>query len=178
VKKIEGLSVIGLLLIVLSSCSKSEPNQTTAPPAAPSPSAVRRIASIDVVKVSPEEVTISAGGSGVASVRVAIDKGYHVNANPPTFPYLKPTELIFKATPSISISSVKYPGATTRKFQFAEKPLAVYEGEAIIKVDLKVNKGTPQGKQNLSGTLRVQACDEEVCYAPGEREIVIPVNIK
>ncbi|HZJ43964.1 MAG TPA: protein-disulfide reductase DsbD domain-containing protein [Pyrinomonadaceae bacterium] len=177
-KKIEGLSVIGLLLIVLSSCSKSEPNQTTAPPAAPSPSAVRRIASIDVVKVSPEEVTISAGGSGVASVRVAIDKGYHVNANPPTFPYLKPTELIFKATPSISISSVKYPGATTRKFQFAEKPLAVYEGEAIIKVDLKVNKGTPQGKQNLSGTLRVQACDEEVCYAPGEREIVIPVNIK
>ena len=177
-KKIEGLSVIGLLLIVLSSCSKSEPNQTTAPPAAPSPSAVRRIASIDVVKVSPEEVTISAGGSGVASVRVAIDKGYHVNANPPTFPYLKPTELIFKATPSISISSVKYPGATTRKFQFAEKPLEVYEGEAIIKVDLKVNKGTPQGKQNLSGTLRVQACDEEVCYAPGEREIVIPVNIK
>jgi len=178
VKKIEGLSVIGLLLIVLSGCSKSEPNQTAAPPAAPSPSAVRRIASIDVVKVSPEEVTISAGGSGVASVRVAIDKGYHVNANPPTFPYLKPTELIFKATPSISISSVKYPGATTRKFQFAEKPLAVYEGEAIIKVDLKVNKGTPQGKQNLSGTLRVQACDEEVCYAPGEREIVIPVNIK
>ena len=177
-KKIEGLSVIGLLLIVLSSCSKSEPNQTTAPPAAPSPSAVRRIASIDVVKVSPEEVTISAGGSGVASVRLAIDTGYHVNANPPTFPYLKPTELIFKATPSISISSVKYPGATTRKFQFAEKPLAVYEGEAIIKVDLKVNKGTPQGKQNLSGTLRVQACDEEVCYAPGEREIVIPVNIK
>jgi hypothetical protein len=111
-------------------------------------------------------------------MRLTIDKGYHVNANPPTFPYLKPTELIFKATPAISISSVKYPGATTRKFQFAEKPLAVYEGEAIIKVDLKVNKGTPQGKQNLSGTLRVQACDEEVCYAPGEREIVIPVNIK
>ncbi|HEY9500364.1 MAG TPA: protein-disulfide reductase DsbD domain-containing protein [Pyrinomonadaceae bacterium] len=177
-KKIEGLSVIGFLLIVLSGCSKSEPNQTTAPPVAPSPSAVRRIASIDVVKVSPEEVTISAGGSGSASMRLTIDKGYHVNANPPTFPYLKPTELIFKATPSISISSVKYPGATTRKFQFAEKPLAVYEGEAIIKVDLKVNKGTPQGKQNLSGTLRVQACDEEVCYAPGEREIVIPVNIK
>ena len=174
-KKIEGLSVIGLLLIVLSSCSKSEPNQTTAPPAAPSPSAVRRIASIDVVKVSPEEVTISAGGSGVASVRVAIDKGYHVNANPPTFPYLKPTELIFKATPSISISSVKYPGATTRKFQFAEKPLAVYEGSITIPIPLTAEAGA-QGQRTIPFKIRVQACDTQQCYPPATLDASLPID--
>jgi hypothetical protein len=133
---------------------------------------------VAVVKVNADEVDVRAGGSSEASVRLTIDSGYHVNANPPTFPYLKPTELAFKAQPPMSVGSVIYPSATTRKFEFADKPLAVYEGEAVIKVQVKVDKGAPQGKQNLSGKLRVQACDEEVCYPPGERDIMISVNIK
>lgn len=131
-----------------------------------------------VVKVSADEVDVRVGGSTEATVRLKVDSGYHVNANPPTFPYLKATELVFKPAPPISVGSIIYPKANTRKFQFAEKPLAVYEGEAVIKVQLKVDKGALQGKQNLSGKLRVQACDEEVCYPPGERDVTIPVNIK
>ena len=133
---------------------------------------------MNVVKVNPEEVNITAGSSAEATVRLKIDSGYHVNANPPTYPYLKATELEFKQSPPITVGFVIYPNATTRTFQFADKPLAVYEGEAVIKVQLKVDRGTPPGKQNLSGKLRVQACDEEVCYAPGERDVTIPVNIK
>jgi len=170
------VAALTFFAVLLSGCSKPEPNQTARPAASPTASA--KIASIDVVKVNPEEVTISPGSSAEASVRLTIDKGYHVNANPPTFPYLKPTEMLFKPAPPMSVALIIYPTANTRKFQFAEKPLAVYEGEVVIKVQLKVEKGAPKGKQNLSGKLRVQACDEEVCYAPGERDIMIPVNIQ
>lgn len=175
-KKIEALSAIGFLLMVLSSCSKpavDQPRSSSAPATSPA-----KISSVAVVKVNADEVDVSVGGSAEAKVRLNIDSGYHVNANPPTFSYLKPTELAINSKPPISVGSTIYPGATTRKFQFADKPLAVYEGETVIKVQLKVDKGASQGKQNLSGKLRVQACDEEVCYPPGERDIVIPVNIK
>jgi len=171
------LAALTFFALLLSGCSKSGPNQTTQPAASPTAAPVK-IASVNVVKANPEEVTIRPGGSAETSIRMTIDKGYHVNANPPTFPYLKPTELVFKPAPPTSVDLIIYPTATTRKFQFAEKPLAVYEGEIVIKVQLKVEKGAPKGKQNFSGKLRVQACDEEVCYPPGERDIVIPVNIQ
>ena len=174
-KSIPSLAALTFFAVLLSGCSQPAPTQTTQPAA--SPTASPKIASVDVVKVSPEEVTVSPGSSADATVRLTIDKGYHVNANPPTFPYLKPTEMLFKPAPPMSVALIIYPTANTRKFQFAEKPLAVYEGEVVIKVQLKVEKGAPKGKQNLSGKLRVQACDEEVCYAPGERDIMIPVNI-
>jgi thiol:disulfide interchange protein DsbD len=65
-----------------------------------------------------------------------------------------------------------------RKFPFAEKELAVYEGEAIVKARVKADKSAQTGKRNLSAKLRVQACDDKVCYAPGVLEVIVPVNIE
>jgi hypothetical protein len=65
----------------------------------------------------------------------------------------------------------------TRKFAFAEKPLSVYEGETQLMVTVKTDK-TVHGTNNLAGILRVQACDDQVCYPPGVINVVIPVTIK
>jgi thioredoxin:protein disulfide reductase len=78
----------------------------------------------------------------------------------------------------ISVSFIVYPDAITKSFSFADKPLAVYQGTADIKVRLKADKSSPVGTQNLSAKLRVQACDDQVCYAPGTLEVTIPVSIK
>ena len=75
---------------------------------------------------------------------------------------------------------VELPGLVrlTKKFSFAEKPLAVYEGETTLKARLKANTTAQPGKHNLSAKLRVQACDDKVCYAPGALDLEVPVNIK
>ena len=78
----------------------------------------------------------------------------------------------------MSAGKVSYPKPLSRKFVFAEKPLAVYEGEAEVKVTIKTDKSAPQGPQSLPARLRIQACDEAVCYAPGTLDLVIPVSIK
>jgi DsbC/DsbD-like thiol-disulfide interchange protein len=165
-----------LLMFCLAGCQKppadnpqSNASNTNEPP---------RIASVDVVEATPEELTLARGESGAAVVRLRIAKGYHVNANPPTFPYLKPTELEIKPASGISVQFIKYPDAINKQFDFAEKPLDVYEGETIVKANLKADKSAQPGKHNLSATLRVQACDDKVCYAPGARELIVPVNIK
>jgi hypothetical protein len=167
-----------ILLLVLTcamaGCAKPPTANSPATNAAEAPP----IKSTDVVKATPQPVTLGAGESGDAVVRLQITNGYHVNANPPTFSYLKATELEITPAAGISVEFMTYPNALTKRFAFAEKPLAVYEGETILKARLKADKSTKSGSHNLSAKLRVQACDETVCYAPGTLDVNVPVNIK
>jgi DsbC/DsbD-like thiol-disulfide interchange protein len=168
-----------LLLFVTAACSKPAQNSAgesaTAPAVSPT---TQRITSESVVKVEAQPVEIPAGGSAEATVRVTIQSGYHINANPPTYPYLKATELEITPAPGLSVGPVSYPKPFDKKFAFAEKPLRVYEGETEIKATLKTEKSAPPGQRSISGRLRIQACDDQVCYPPGKLELAIPVNIK
>ena len=136
------------------------------------------IASVDVVKATPQETTLARGESGDAVVRLQITNGYHVNANPPSQPYLKPTEIEIPSAQGISVEFITYPDPLVRTFSFSETPLKVYEGQTELKVRLKADKSAASGKRNLSAKLRVQACDDKVCYAPGAMDLVMPVNVK
>jgi thiol:disulfide interchange protein DsbD len=109
---------------------------------------------------------------------VQIANGYHVNANPPTHAYLKATEIELKPAEGISVEFITYPDPLVRKFAFSETPLKVYEGETNLKVQLKADKKVTRGKHNLAAKLRVQACDDKVCYAPGAIDLTVAVNIQ
>jgi len=131
-----------------------------------------------VVKAVPREATLAKGESGDTLVRLLITNGYHVNANPPSQPYLKPTEIELKPQEGISVEFITYPDPLERTFAFSETPLKVYEGETDLKLRLKADKSATPGKHNLSAKLRVQACDDKVCYAPGAIDVIVPVNVK
>ncbi len=158
-----------VLCCLMFACAKAPAENSTEPPS---------IKSVDVVKASPQEVTLTAGEAGDAIVKLEIKNGYHVNANPPSFSYLKATQLEIMTADGISVQFMTYPDPLTRKFAFSEKPLAVYEGEATLKARLKADKSTKPGTHNLSAKLSVQACDEAVCYAPGTMDVPVPVTIK
>ena len=163
-----------LFLVLFTACSKSATNTATAPSA----NQGSAIASTDVVEARPEEVTLARGQDGDAVVSIKIANGYHINANPPTYPYLKATQLELQPAAGVAVEFITYPDPLTRKFPFAEKPLQVYEGQTSVKAKLKADTSAQPGKHNLSAKLRVQACDDKVCYAPGALELTIPVNIK
>ncbi|MDQ2977231.1 MAG: protein-disulfide reductase DsbD N-terminal domain-containing protein [Acidobacteriota bacterium] len=166
-------------LLAIAGCSKSVPQPAAEPSASPQNlNEGKRIASVDVVKATPQPLTVIAGGSGEATVRLTIQSGYHVNANPPTYSYLKATELEIAPGDGISVGQAKYPAALNKKFLFAEKPLAVYEGETDLKVTIRADKSAKPGERSLSAKLRVQACDDQVCYPPGTLNLSIPVNVK
>ena len=160
-----------LCILVAVGCSRPAENAAGNNEAA-------RIASADVVEATPQETTLAAGESGELVVPIKIANGYHVNANPPSFSYLKATELEIPPANGISVEFITYPDPLIKKFSFSEKELAVYEGEAVLKARLKVDKSAEIGKHNLSAKLRVQACDDKVCYAPGVIDLLVPVNIK
>ena len=165
--------IVVVLSCFLAGCSKAPSANSPATNSEPPP-----IKSTDVVKATPQPVTLAAGESGDALVTLQITSGYHINANPPTYSYLKATELEIAPAEGISVEFMTYPNALTKKFSFADKPLAVYEGETIVKARLKADKSAKHGSRNLSAKLRVQACDDSVCYAPGALDVTVPVNIK
>ena len=165
---------LGLLLltVALIGCAKAPTNNTANTSDPPS------INSVDVVKVQPQEASVAPGGAGEAVVLIQITNGYHVNANPPSQPYLKPTELELKSAEGISVGFIVYPDPLVKNFAFSQTPLKVYEGSTQIRVNLKADNKAAPGKHNLSAKLRVQACDDKVCYAPGALDVIVPVNIK
>jgi DsbC/DsbD-like thiol-disulfide interchange protein len=130
------------------------------------------------VRAETSKVEIKAGGSAEASVKLTIASGYHINANPPSFSYLKATELTIEPNEGVTLGKPVYPASVTRKFAFSKDPLAVYEGEATIKLPVNAASNAKQGEQTLKGKLRIQACDEEACYPPRTIETSIPVTIK
>ena len=109
---------------------------------------------------------------------LSISPGYHVNANPATFSYLIPTAVNPGKAAGVIAGKPIYPSAQKKKFQFAEEPLAVYEGEVQIKLPLRVEANATKGARSLPIEVRVQACDSEKCYAPDTLKTTVAVDVK
>ncbi len=129
-----------------------------------------------MVKLRAAAITFFQPGNSEVGVPVIIDEGFHVNANPATFPYLIPTEVTPEKVEGIEVGTPIYPAAEKKKFQFAEEPLAVYEGKVEIKLPLRTSgfKGT----RDLPVAVRVQACDQEKCFPPDTLHLKIAVEVR
>lgn len=168
--------IVFACLLLSAACTK--PAADTKQPASATKNEPAPIASTSVVKATPEELTLAKGSSGEAIVRLQIQQGYHINANPPSFSYLKATELELIPASGVSVEFITYPDPVTKTFSFADAPLKVYEGDTTVKAKLKAAPSADTGKHNLSAKLRVQACDDQVCYAPGTIDLMIPVVVR
>jgi DsbC/DsbD-like thiol-disulfide interchange protein len=173
------LSVASCLLLCLLFAGCNNSKQPGAEPGASNTAQPKRIASENVVKVEAPAAEINAGASTEVNVRLKIDNGYHINANPATFPYLIPTELNIPQADGISAAKIKYPAPLQRTFSFAaDAPLAVYEGQVELKAELIADKTAKPGQTSIPAKLSIQACDDQVCYPPGTIDVWIPVTVK
>lgn len=159
-------------LIAMTGCSRPATNQT---PTTPQPAEPQVRSSADVVSLAGTGTMMSSVDAGEALVLLNIEPGYHVNANPATYPYLIATEVIAAKTEGIEVGKPIYPPAKQQKFQFADEPLAVYEGQVEVKLALKV---TGKGSHSLPIQVRVQACDHEKCFPPATLDTNVSVEAK
>ena len=111
------------------------------------------------------------------SVELVISKGFHVNANPATFPYLIATEVQPGKTDGITVADkLTYPSPKMEKFAFADQPLAVYEGTVTIPIPVTPAPGA-SGQRTIPLKIRVQACDSEQCYPPAMLDASLPIDL-
>jgi len=166
-----------VISFALVGCSRSNPSVANVASSSPSP-APGISSSADLVKIQATATSIPAGGNIDATVTLSISAGFHVNANPATFSYLIPTEVTAGAIEGITAAKPMYPVAVKRKFKFANEPLAVYEGDAQIRLPLRAAKNAAKGARSLPVNVRVQACDHEQCFPPATLTTTMALEVK
>ena len=111
-------------------------------------------------QLSLDDVTNDETGWRPFELGVTIDRGWHINANPPSLPYLIPTEV------RGDVRSLRYPAGDDLTFEFSDQPLSVYSGTISIRGEIDRNASTLR--------LRYQACDDRRCLSPVDKTIPVP----
>ncbi|HYY93644.1 MAG TPA: protein-disulfide reductase DsbD N-terminal domain-containing protein [Pyrinomonadaceae bacterium] len=121
------------------------------------------------------------GSTFQAAIVLDIPEGLHVNSNRPLGKYAVPTVVKVEAPRGLRVTPVTYPAGKVRAFRFGdgtpEERLAVYEGRAIARFNVSVPAGYEQGVARVRVTVRFQSCNDEVCFPPATRELVLPIAI-
>jgi DsbC/DsbD-like thiol-disulfide interchange protein len=120
------------------------------------------------------------GSTFYAAIVMEIPRGLHVNSNKPLGKYAVPTVVKVDAPNGFRITPVMYPRGTVRTFRFggaAADRLAVYEGRAIFRFNVSVPAGHQLGVERLRVNVRFQSCNDEVCFPPATRELVLAIAI-
>jgi hypothetical protein len=174
------------LVLLLSGCNRSEkPTAGSTPPAdttsssAPSstPLPDDKEPPADVVIVNVQSVDLLAGNSAEAWIKLTIANGYHINGNPAS-KYQIATALSVEAGEGVTPGKTIYPPSISKKFEFSNEPIAVYEGDATIRQEFKADVNTRLGVRKLAGKLKIQPCDEHVCYPPRTIDVSIPAIVR
>jgi DsbC/DsbD-like thiol-disulfide interchange protein len=104
------------------------------------------------------------GGTARLVLRVALPKGFHVQADKPRDPALVATVLTVTAPKGAGVLGVTYPKPVDLKQAGTPQPLAVFEEVFEIVVRLKLP--ATAGKITVPASLRYQACNDSICFIP------------
>jgi thiol:disulfide interchange protein DsbD len=122
-------------------------------------------------------VVSGAAGASVApgakvrlTMKVHLPEGIHVQSDKPRDPYLIPTVLTLDAPAGVTVGKIAYPPPHDFTQAGQDKPLAVFEQDFAIGVDLTLAGSVAQGPLVIPAHLKYQACDEKVCYPPAKAD--------
>lgn len=100
------------------------------------------------------------------AVRLRIDEGWHVNANPASLPFLIATTV--EGIDGSGPLAIRYPKGESFRPAFAGEPIQVYAG--VVEIPVSVSDGA-SGPPKLA--VRFQACDEKMCLPPDRVALVL-----
>jgi peroxiredoxin len=110
-------------------------------------------------------------------VRIAMDAGFHVYANPLPEGFVATTVQVGPVE-GLAVGEAVYPATHPREFPELEVTLPVYESTAIVAVPVTAEAELFRGTDKPP-TLKIpvevsyQACSETVCYRPRTVELVV-----
>ena len=121
------------------------------------------------VKLSQE--TFQSGSSAQVAILLTIEEGWHINAHTPTYDYLIGTSVELQTIEGVIIADIRYPEGTLQQFGFADDLLRVYDETVPIFLTLKLSDKIKPGTHTLPATVKIQACNDQVCLAPSSLSV-------
>ena len=109
------------------------------------------------------------------ALKVSILPGFHVNSDKPKDEYLIPLKLSWTSGP-LEVKSTSYP--KPEEIKVGGQDLVVFTGSFDIQTEFKAPENAPAGSTAVSGKLRYQACNSDMCFRPASVDIKLPVSIE
>ncbi len=106
-----------------------------------------------------------AGARVRVALKVAVPEGLHTQSNRPREPAFIPTVLTVDPPPGVTVDEIVWPPPTDLVQAGANLPLAVFEREFLVGVQLSI-PASATGDLSVPARLRYQACDANLCYPP------------
>jgi len=123
-----------------------------------------------------ERPAARAGERVRVALKVSLPEGLHTQSNKPRDPLLIPTELAIEAPAGIAAEEIVWPPSTDLAQAGQEKPLAVFEHEFVVGVELSIAP-TASGDVEVPAKLRYQACDANLCYPPQTAPVTWRIHV-
>lgn len=120
---------------------------------------------------------VKRGGAVKGSIVMNIPSGLHVNSSRPNTEYAIPTVVKLSAS-GVKIGTVMYPRGTNRRFEFSDDTLNVYENRAVFNFNVAVPANFKGNTVKVNAVVRYQACTEQVCYPPKNKEITLTAKVR
>lgn len=119
---------------------------------------------------------LPAGGTCQILIRLQIQPGWHVNANPATGT-AKPTEVTLKSKAGTRLTAIKYPKAKVFQPGYADEPVAVYENRVDIFGVLEVPASAGGQTDEVEIAISYQACNDTECLLPKTQRLVAKLPV-
>lgn len=128
------------------------------------------------VKISPpEQLAVKRGGAVTESLEVAILPGFHVNSDKPKDEFLIPLKLTWNPGP-LQAKSITYP--QPEQIKVGADDLAVFTGNFKIQTQFEASPKALSGSAVITGKLRYQACNNQMCFRPASIDVSLPVVVE
>jgi DsbC/DsbD-like thiol-disulfide interchange protein len=120
---------------------------------------------------------VRRGGAVKGTIVMNIPNGLHVNSSRPNSEYAIPTSVNLNAS-GVKLGTVMYPRGANRKFEFSDDTLNVYENRAVFNFNVAVPANYKGNTVKIRAVVRYQACTDQVCYPPKNKEITLIAKVK
>ncbi len=128
------------------------------------------------VRLLPDRDPLVAGEELHLAISIAINRGWHINSDDPGDEFSLPTTVEFRLPEGWPVPVVSFPDGEALDFDFADTPIEVWEGEAVILAGLVV-PDSAGGDHRLRVVVTAQACNNTQCLPPEEVRTGVDVTV-
>jgi hypothetical protein len=124
---------------------------------------------------------LAAGERGVAEIVAIVRKGFRIQANPASQPFLVPALLEIEENERVQVGAPEYPPGQPHRLRGTAEDLSVYEGRLVIRLPVAARGGPGKPSSDevlLEGRLRYQACNEEMCLRPSSAPVRVRLSLR
>jgi DsbC/DsbD-like thiol-disulfide interchange protein len=128
------------------------------------------------ISIEPgDPLTVKRGETAKQVLKAVVLAGFHVNSDKPRDEFLIPLKLTWNAGP-LEAKSILYPAP--EELEMNGQKLVVFTGVVPIETEFVAAKDAAKSGATMTGKLKYQACNNQMCFRPTTIDVHFPVVIE